>query len=397
MAAAIRNLGCWDRTLTRFTFRCLDSMADIGRDDWQRLYQSNTEGYDYFVACETAPAPTFVYSAVGVFDGDHLVAGGPLFRTAFDPGLVLDGNVKSVFNFVSRALPSISRVTIIGFGSPHSQESTLAFDARLSPNERREALVALSNGIEFLARQTQSQIILFKDIGADLAAWGDDILQTAGYRRAVALPVATLAVPQTEDDYFKSLSANMRSNLRRRLKRAQGVRIEIRNTSDGLSDQLYQLRRSTMQRAAVDYAQFAETGPGFYEAVLAGMRDQAQLLTYWRDDELIGFTMVLLGPDQLIQNYNGMRYPEGPDNGLFYLDWMTQLRLCMERGIGEMQSGVTTYLIKARLGSQFHRSYLYVRHRYGAINTIVGRLVPTINLEHTDPGLLELGDRAPFA
>ena len=106
--------------------------------------------------------------------------------------------------------------------------------------------------------------------------------------------------------------------------------------------------------------------------------------------------MVLLGPKRMVQNYNGMCYPDGPDNGLFYLDWMTQLRLCMEENIAEMQSGVTTYLIKSRLGSKFHRSYIYVRHIYRPVNAIVRAMSSSINLEKDDPGLKELGDAAPF-
>ena len=75
---------------------------------------------------------------------------------------------------------------------------------------------------------------------------------------------------------------------------------------------------------------------------------------------------------------------------------MTQIRLCLEHGIDELQSGVTTYLIKARLGSRFHRRYFYVRHRFRSINTIVRSLSQGVSLEQDDPGLQELGDSAPF-
>ena len=75
---------------------------------------------------------------------------------------------------------------------------------------------------------------------------------------------------------------------------------------------------------------------------------------------------------------------------------MTQVRLCLEHGIPQMQSGVTTYLIKSRLGCEFHRCYLYIRHRYGSLNTLVNVIAPTLNLERSDPGLQELGTNAPF-
>ena len=189
----------------------------------------------------------------------------------------------------------------------------------------------------------------------------------------------------------------MRSNLRRRLRRAGDIRVEVRNTSDGIDSQLQELRASTMQRAATDYDVFADISPNYFREVLRSMGGNARLLTYWLDSTLIGFSLVLLGRDKLVQTYNGMRYPEGPDNGIFYLDWMTQLRLCIDNGIPLLQSGVTTYLIKARLGCEFHRSFIYVRHRNSAMNAIIKAVSPFINLERSDPGLQELGDKAPYA
>ena len=42
------------------------------------------------------------------------------------------------------------------------------------------------------------------------------------------------------------------------------LKLEIRK-GERLADQLYGLRKGTMRRASVDYAQFAETGRDFYE------------------------------------------------------------------------------------------------------------------------------------
>lgn len=383
--------------MAQFTFRCLDSMADVDADGWRHIYGDATEGFDYFRACERAPAPSFSYCAIAVFEGDRLVAGAPVFRTTFDPAVFLEGAARAAVRLASRAIPAIAHVPAVGVGSPHSQESTIAFAPELTLEERKESLAALARGIDHLARTTGARVTLLKDIGQDEADWGHEVLTAAGYARATALPVAVVPVPETEEAYFSSLSGNMRSNLRRRLKRARNVEVEILQSCEGLSDRLFALRSGTLARASHDFAQFAETAPGFYAAVLDGAHGHAHLLTYRLDGELIGFSMVLTGPQRMVQNYNGMRYPEGPDHGLFYIDWMTQMRLCMELGMREIQCGVTTYLIKARLGSIFNRRYLYVRHRYAAINAIIAPLVTGLDLEESDAGLAELGERAPFA
>ncbi len=383
--------------MAEFKFKLLRSMGEIERAAWLRLYGRETEGFDYFAACEKAPTPGFSYSALAVFDGDRLVAGSPVFYTSFDPALVLEGVAHSAFTLAARALPSLAKLPIVGLGTPHSQETALAFDATLTAPERTAVLATMVKGIEHAAIETDARIILFKDVGEDFTCWGDDTIKHMGYARATGLPVAILKIPESEDAYIKGLSGNMRSNLRRRLKRAKDIRVEIRTSAKGLAGQLHNLRATTMARAAVDYAQFAETSTDFYDIIMNEMPDNARILTYWLGDTLIGFTMVILGPDKLVQNYNGMCYPEGPDHGLFYLDWMTQVRLCLEHGIPEMQSGVTTYLIKSRLGCELHRCYLYIRHRHSIFNSLVSLVAPTLNLELSDPGLKELGASAPFA
>ncbi|MEM6498214.1 MAG: GNAT family N-acetyltransferase [Pseudomonadota bacterium] len=383
--------------MSQFTFRHLTRMADIPREEWMRVFDGATESFDYFSACEEVPPIAFQYSAIGIFRDDKLMAGAPIFKTRFDPGVVLDGPVKTIYNGIATVIPAIGNVPIVGLGSPHSQEPTIAFDPALSAAERQQALECLIAGLDSFAASVGARLTLLKDVGDQFQDWAHPGLEAAGYANLTALPVATLNVPESEEAYFASLSGNMRSNLRRRLKRAKNLRVDIRQSCEGLEDEIYKLRESTLQRAAVDFAHFAEVTPDYFPNVLSEMGDNARLLTYWLEDQLLGFSLVVFNEHAMVQNYNGMRYPEGPDNGLFYLDWMTQLRQCMELGVPVMHSGITTYLIKARLGSHFHRRYLYVRHRYKSINAVLKSVVPTVSLEKNDPGLIELGADAPFA
>ena len=382
--------------MAQFDFKVLASIADADRAAWQRIFDGAAEGYDYLLACEHAPPPSFEYAAVAVFDGDRLVAGSPVFLTHFDAGMFLDGTAGRIFNGITSVVPSLGRVPMVGFGSPHTQEPTLAFDPALSPSEHKAAFATLLDGVDQFAADNGARLVVAKDVSQDTQSWANDLFTDGGYARVTALPVALMDVPKSEEAYIADLSGNMRSNLRRRLKRARNVRVEIRDNCEGLTDQLYALREATLQRGSNDFAHFAATSRQFYPEVLERLPGRAKLLTYWLGDRLIAFSLVVLGPTRLVQNYNGMCYPEGPDNGVFYLDWMTQIRLCMEHGIKELQSGVTTYLIKARLGSRFHRRYFYIRHRYRSVNTIVRSLSAGVSLEKDDPGLQELGDNAPF-
>ena len=291
--------------------KTLASIADADRDAWQRLFDGAAEGYDYFLAAERCPPPHFRFSAIAAFDGDRMIAGSPTFLTHFDAGMFLDGTAGKVFNGLTSVVPSLGRVPMVGLGSPHTQEPTLIFDPALSPAAREQAFAALLDGIDQYAVANGARLAVAKDVSQDTKSWAAPTLEDSGYARVTALPVAILDVPDSEESYISGLSGNMRSNLRRRLKRASNVRVEIRDNCDGLNDQIYALREATMERGAGDFAHFATTSRDFYPEVLAQLPGKAKLLTYWLDDRLIAFSMVVLGPTRLVQNYNGMRYPEG--------------------------------------------------------------------------------------
>jgi uncharacterized protein len=382
--------------LTQFEPQPYERLADLDQPAWRALYGDAGDAFDYLLACAPATPPSFQFSALAVVSDGRLAAGAPVFQTAISLDLVLDGVARWVVRQIGRVLPSIARVPLLGIGTPYAHDTHLAFQSGLTDPQRLQALASLLSGLESLAQSKQSAIVILKDIPADVMAWADASLAKHGYARITALPVARLRIPSSEAAYVQSLSGNMRSNLRRRLKLAQNIKVEVRTSADGIETELQDLRTNTLRRAATDYDVFEEVAPNYYSAILRGLGDKARLLTYWLDGKLIGFSLVVLGQKQLVQTYNGMRYPEGPDNGLFYLDWMTQIRLCIEHGIPQIHSGVTTYLIKARLGCDFHRTYIYVRHRQKLMNAITRRVCPYINLEAADASLKELGATAPF-
>jgi predicted N-acyltransferase len=284
----------------------------------------------------------------------------------------------------------------MGAGSPLADELALAFDPTLDLSGRRVALEALLEGLERRAAQLGVGMTFLKNVTDRDSVWSHRVFRRRGYARVATLPIATLAIPASEEAYIKSLSANMRSNMRRKLKRAKEVRVELRSSVEGIEDQIFSLRETTRRRAQTDYDAFAEISPSYFRQVLAHVGEGAKLLLYWRGEDLIGFALVLLEPNRLLEKYNGMRYPEGPDNGVFFLNWMTQVRLCIEHGIPQLHAGETTYLTKARLGCKLHRSWIYFHHSHRALNGIFALLSRWLAFDSTDPDLRRLGAEAPY-
>jgi hypothetical protein len=379
-----------------WTARFLPSIADIDRRAWDRLFGAAGEGFDYYLACESAPPPMFLFSALGVLDGEMLIAGAPAFRTDFRLDMMLEGRSRKLANWVGHRVPRLVNVAVMGAGSPHADELAMAFHPSLDLTGRRAALEGLLEGLERQAALSGIGMTFLKNVSDRDSRWSHEVFQRRGYARVATLPIATLEIPNSEEAYIKSLSANMRSNMRRKLKRAKEVRVELRSSVEGVEGEIFSLREATRRRAKTDYDAFAEISTGYFRQVLAHLGDRAKLLLYWRGKDLIGFALVLLEPSRLLEKYNGMQYPEGPDNGVFFLNWMTQVRLCIEQGIPQLHAGETTYLTKARLGCKLHRSWIYFRHRHRALSGIFGLLSRWIAFDSSDPDLRRLGADAPY-
>lgn len=369
-----------------YTVRLLDSVADIDRDAWDRLFGHRCEGYDYLLACEQAPAASFRYLAVAVFDGPRMVAGAPLFETTLPLQTLLEGLAQRLLGGLDRVLPRLTRVRLLGVGSPHVDELPLALDADLDRPQQQQALAALDSALTGTLRSRGYDVLLWKNLGEQPAAHREWLLNK-GYAPIAGLPVAMLDIRDSEAAYIGSLSANNRSTLRRKLKKSRDVRIEIRQDCADLEPQLNQLREQTRARAPTDYDVFEELGPGYIGSVLRHLPDQARLLLYWDGSTLLGFTLVLIEPGQVKEKYTGARYPQALESGLFFRNWMGLQELCRAQQVPLLRAGETTYLTKLRLGCRLEPSWLLVKHRRAAINWLLRRISRHFDLDRSDPDL----------
>ncbi len=376
--------------------RILPSMASTDRNGWDRLFASACRGFDYFRACELSGSSDFKVFAVAVFAGDRLIAGVPAFETTIPVTILLEGMARNAAAAAGRWFPNAMSLPIVGLGSPYWEEVALVFDPDLDAEARRRATTLILDVLDGYAKQNGIGTLIAKNISDSERSLLDPSFQMAGYAPIEALPLTSLWVPPTDEAYIQSLSANMRSNMRRKLKKAKGLRMEIRTNVDGIEDDLHRMRTATTSRAKIDFEAFSQVPRGYYRSVLEQMRGKAYLRLYWFEEQLIGFALVLRGPREITETYTGMVYPEGPDHGLFFLNWMIHLKEARQLGMTVIDAGPTTYITKERLNCQFHRSWLFVRYRKRLGNWVLHSIADTIGFNKSDPDLKQLGDRAPY-
>jgi len=91
-----------------------------------------------------------------------------------------------------------------------------------------------------------------------------------------------------------------------------------------------------------------------------------------------------------------MRADLAREHNIYFMNWISMIRYCIDRGIGAIQAGQTTYTLKTRFGAKLARSWVYFKHRNPAINWVVGKVGSQLAFDALDPDLKALGDKAPY-
>lgn len=379
------------------TVRVLQSIREIDRTDWDRLFPGRVEGWDYFNACEQAKPEGFGTAVVGVFSGSTLKAAAPLFLSSYHLDLPVGGALQPIGKWLERRFPNVMNMPILGMGSPLTEECPIGFLPELGDAERHETLRDLIGGMSAYASSIGTSVLTLKDISDRDDRWLRDPLRTAGFVRAPTLPVATLHLPyKSEQEYLASLSSSMRGNIRKKMKSLQNVDVSFVDDVGEVHDEIVSLFRDTKAKRKVDYAEMDEVPDAYFRQVVGNLGGRAKVMVLRVDGEIACFSLFLEEENRIIGKYIGMRYPIARQHNLYFLNWMLIVRHCIERGIEWLQAGQTTYQEKARLGCKFKRSWIYFRHEGAIMGPLFRAFGSNMAFGAQDPDLRALGDSAPY-
>jgi predicted N-acyltransferase len=270
----------------------------------------------------------------------------------------------------------------------------VGFAPDLSSACRAAAMRALLDGLDAYAASNNVGILAIKDLTDETLAYADGALKTGRFTRVTSLPVAVLDLGfKSEEAYLASLSSATRKDIRRKLKAAQQVRVERRSTIAGIEQEIVALYDETRHQSEFDYGDFEKLSPDYFCDVLGNLGDRSVVMLYWLGEQLIGFNLLLIGADRVIDKFIGMRYPLAREHNLYVLSWMTNVRFCLERGITKLQTGQTAYAAKLRFGSRLEKSWMCFKHRGHVINSVFRTFGPLLAFDRMDPDLVALAKK----
>jgi hypothetical protein len=372
------------------TFRTFASVACIPRPMWERMLPGEPESWDFYAAVESVPPPGFKLGALAAFDGERIIAAAPLFRVAYRIDTPLQGRLRQITDWVHTRAPRLVSFPVIGIGSPMSDNCALGFAPELSEPECARVFDGLLQHLAGEARTAKSALIAVKSFDRSADAL-DEPLRRHAYTRVTSVPLAMLDLPyRSLDHYLDSLVPKTGSYFRRKMRSAQKVRIEYRSSVAGLEAKLGELFESTLKQSKVDYGDFEKLDPSYFSKVVAGMGEAARLMLCWRGEELLSFQLFLVGRDRVLAKQIGMKYPEGRELNLYFVNWLKLLEFAIDRRIPTVEMGATTYTTKLLFGGYLERRWLHFRFRGGLWNKALKPVAPLFDFERNDPELQKL-------
>lgn len=352
--------------------RTLDSIEAVEPSQWNRLFPSGLEDWSYLRAIERARLPGFRFVYFVVREGARLLAAAPAFLTDYRLDTTVSGALKRVTETTAKLLPRLLRIPMLALGSPVTECCQVGFDSGANAAQRARWLSALLTQMEAHAAREHAQMLAIKDVSDSGSTLWRRLLPRHGFRPLPGLPGAMLALPYADlDGYLATLGAATRKDLRRKWRAAAGLRIEWRDSLDGIRDDVLRLYRATLAHAEFH---FEELNAAYFENVLREMPGRAFCVTYSEGGTLLAFNLVLQDSTRLLDKFFGADPQARSRFNLYHVSWLENVRHCIAQRIPLYESGQGLHQEKLRLGSTLRANALWYRHRNRFLDGVFARV-----------------------
>jgi predicted N-acyltransferase len=338
------------------------SIATIDRDAWNACFPGEVEDYDCLLAIEEAGIAGFEWRYITVFEDGRLRAAMPAFLCPYMLDTTLEeGAVRRLVRRVRQWYPKFLTLRLACLGSPCTENGVVGFYPDVPSQQRETLFVTLLQAFEKHAAAEKCQLMGLKDFAKPIADHIVRPLSARGYATMNGLPTAWLDIDfETIDAYMARLSSSTRKDMRRKLKSAEKVRIEMTNDVGALLTQIMPLYHDTRSRSEW---QFEELTSAYFAGILTHMPRRSFCNLYFVDDRLLAANLLVHDGHRLIDKFFCMDGDAGRRYNLYFLSWFTNLRHCIDHGMRRYQSGQAYYENKLRLGSQLTHNAMFFRHR----------------------------------
>lgn len=369
------------KTMDGLTFSITPSLRDIPRQEWDRLFgEEIIEGYGYQKTLEEAELKEFSFGYLVGKRRERVTAVIPFFLMDFSFDMLTRGLLhRLVFKF-----KRFFTLRVLFLGSPAAEE----FYSGISKDEDLWCLMdkALEKLFEFCKKEQISGVAF-----NNLSLSNRPLVEYLRSRKFIAmesLPGTLIKIEaRSLQEYINGLSKNTRKDLKRKLKRSQGLvnlRTEVRENVDDILEEIYKLYLNNFDDSSVHFEVLTRQ---FFKDICRNMPGVAKFFITYDGKKIAAFNLCFIKGDCCIDKFIGLDYAVAHKYHLYFTTLCHNIDWCIKNGIRFYQPGTTDYYPKLRLGARLIPLYIYTKSTSAPLNLLLKIIAPFIEPRRLDSTL----------
>jgi len=373
---------------TTLTFTITDNLADIPRQTWDLLFNSDLiESYGYHKTLQEANLNEFSIYYLIAKRNEATVAIIPFFTMKFSFTTLVRGPLQKLILRIRAFYKNFLSMNILFIGSP----TTESFQVGIATTEDKNALIDHAyRRIETFCRTQRISTILFYNLTSQDRKLMQ-YLSENGFAKMEDLPGARIEIhAKSLDEYIARLGPSTRKDVRRKLRKSVKtgtLETEIRETIDDIIDDIYKLYLNNFHDSDIH---FEVLTPEFFTKLCRNMPGVVKCFITRHNGKIIAFNMCFIKNDFCIDKFIGLDYTVAYEYSLYYTTFCHNLDWCIKNGIRYYQPGQGDYDAKIRLGAKLIPLYIFIKSRNPLLHFFMKPIVRLTQPKNFDPALKNL-------
>jgi predicted N-acyltransferase len=376
------------QTKGELNYSITDTINDIPKDDWDRLFGKDTiEGWGFHKTIEESGMQEFSYAYLLVHRNLALVAIIPFFINDFSFTTIIQGPLQKLILSIQKVYRRFLRSKIIFVGNPLAEKLYIGVSVE---EDLREIVTGALKKIHCVAKDEGIAALIFYNLTVKDKLLAE-CLKINGLSGMENFPNTILEIREKSlEEFINSRGHSTRKDLRRKLRKANSLallRTEVLDDISGLKDGISRLYFENFQDSEVH---FEILNPEFFLNISKYMPGVAKFFVTYADDKIVAFNLCLVSADFFIDKVIGMDSKVSHVYNLYYTTFCHNIDWCIKNKVRYYVIGITDYHPKIRLGAKLVPLYIYLKVFNPLLRLFLRPLVGFIEPKNFDPVLKNL-------
>jgi len=359
----------------------ITKIKEVPADEWNKIFPKVHENYYFLKTLDESKFDQFPFYYILVYEHKQLVGCAPCFLVNYSLDTSINGPLRRVTNAIKKIFPNLLSLKALVCGIPMGQ-------GQIGHNPSSQGIVeAIKQRMEELAQEIRAPIIAFKDFDDSYERLFYPLLKD-GFLKIDSLPMTCLEINSANfEDYLKTLSSATRYDLRRKLKKASGIKIESSLESSLSQETLDEVYALYLQAVETHDMGFEIVPKDFFRRISLNMPQETKFFLFRINGKLAAFVFCLVSENVLLDYYLGFDYIPAHEYHLYFVKFKEVYNWCLKNNIKVYGMGATGYEPKRRLKFDFKPVYLYIKARHALMRPVIKCLCALLKFENFDPEL----------